>query len=129
MYLFSQAELLALLGKSRANNEKLGITGIMLYRDGNFIQLLEGEAGDVRALYQKIKRDRRHGGVIVLLEGSVAERDFPDWSMAFRDLSLAENNSLPGFNQFINLPLNTDVFKHNSSQVRTLLNVFKRNTL
>ncbi len=128
-YLFSQAELLALLEQSRANNEKSGITGILLYRDGNILQLLEGAVESVQGLYQKIEQDPRHKGTIVLWEGPVAERDFPDWRMAFRDLSLLANNTPPGFSQFINLPLTPVVLKANPSRAMKLINVFKRNMI
>lgn len=127
--LFSKTELLALLEKSRVNNARLGITGILLYRDGNIIQLLEGEAAAVRSLYQKIARDPRHRGVIILLEGPVAERDFPDWSMAFRDLNLKAETDLPGFSPFLNTSLTPAEFVEKPSQVKSLLQIFKKNML
>lgn len=127
--LFSKEQLLALLAKSRANNALLDITGILLYREGNFIQLLEGQTEAVRALYHKIARDPRHHGAIILLEGPVAERDFPDWSMAFRDLSLATETTVPGFSQFLNNPFNADDFTKDPSQVKSLLQIFKKNQL
>ena len=44
---FTEPELIALLEKSRANNQSLGVTGMLVYRDGNFLQVLEGEAEQV----------------------------------------------------------------------------------
>ncbi len=51
---FSKTDLSELMTESHENNARLGLTGMLLYKDGNFMQVLEGEEGDVRALYQKI---------------------------------------------------------------------------
>ena len=56
---FSREELAALLAKSRANNERDGVTGMLLYRDGLFIQALEGPPGAMRALLARIRADSR----------------------------------------------------------------------
>ena len=74
-------ELAALLAKSRVNNARLGITGMLLYHEGNFMQALEGEREVVEALMAKIERDARHGTVMVLLRRETAEREFAAWSM------------------------------------------------
>src|SRR4051812_26378365 len=83
---FSQADLLALLEISCCNNEAVGITGMLLYRDGNFMQVLEGEESAVTATHDRISRDRRHDGLITMLKGPIAKRNFGDWSMGFRNL-------------------------------------------
>jgi Sensors of blue-light using FAD len=63
---FSTEELTDLLRKSRDNNAALGITGMLLYKDGNFMQVLEGDEERVRALATKVSQDRRHRGFIQL---------------------------------------------------------------
>ena len=125
--LFTKADLLALLEQSRIKNARLGITGILLYRGGNILQLMEGEEPVVRKLMQTIEADRRHYGIIVLLQEAVAGREYPDWSMAFRDLGLAAETAVPGFNQFLNTPLTAEEFAQQPSRVRTLLKLFKSN--
>ncbi len=50
---FAEDELADLLAVSRQNNARLGITGMLLYKDGNFMQVLEGEEAEVRTLYEK----------------------------------------------------------------------------
>jgi hypothetical protein len=125
-YLFSTAELQALLEQARVKNARLAITGILLYRDGNFMQLLEGEPAVVEALYQTILRDARHTGSIRVLDGEIAERAFPEWTMAYQDLSLRTESNLPGFNQFLNTPLTGAEFAQKPNQVRKLLNLFKQ---
>ena len=98
----NNAELEAILAPSRAANTRLGITGLLVYRyspdtdSGHFIQMLEGERGAVRALYDKIVRDSRHHTKIVLGEGDMPERMFADWSMGFKNVDDALFATLPG---------------------------------
>lgn len=79
-------ELLALLERSRANNARLQISGMLLYQGGRFLQLLEGDEAQVRELYQVIAADERHKWVALVMTGPNGARDFPDWTMGFRDL-------------------------------------------
>lgn len=78
-----EAVIQGLLEVSRRNNARLGVTGLMLYHDGNFLQVLEGEEAVVTALYDRIALDGRHRGVIRLLGGPITERAFPDWQMGY----------------------------------------------
>lgn len=66
--LFSQAELIALLESSRQKNAMAGLSGILLYHDGNFMQLLEGAESSVQSTYESIARDPRHQGCLILLQ-------------------------------------------------------------
>lgn len=61
-------ELLELLRVSRENNMRDGITGLLLYKDGKFMQLLEGPEATVCATYSRIEKDRRHHDVTILLQ-------------------------------------------------------------
>lgn len=125
--LFSKQALLQLLEQAGEKNKRLGITGILLYREGNILQTLEGEQAVVEALFQTIARDPRHSDVMVLLRGPIEARVFPDWSMAFRDLSIESEATLPGFSPFLNTPLTPATFTASPGKVETLLNLFKKN--
>lgn len=81
--LFGDEELAELLAVARRNNAPLGISGMLLYLDGNFLQVLEGNESDVRRLFATIASDVRHRGLIVLLSQPIETRAFPDWSMGF----------------------------------------------
>ncbi len=85
--LLTDRELSDILTVSRRNNTRTGVSGALLYQDGNFIQVLEGEETTVRSLYRRIETDPRHHGVTELVDGDIAEPDFAEWSMAFGDLS------------------------------------------
>ncbi|MCP5141747.1 MAG: BLUF domain-containing protein [Gammaproteobacteria bacterium] len=80
---FSDDDLIALLGKARANNHRLGVTGMLLHVDGSFFQVLEGEADTVHALYEKIARDRDHDPIVKIIEEPIEERAFEEWQMGF----------------------------------------------
>lgn len=82
--LLSDEALAALLAAAREHNARHGITGLLLYSDGNFMQLLEGPATAVSALYGRIQQDARHHMVTTVLEESGLPREFSDWSMACR---------------------------------------------
>lgn len=75
-----------ILEASRKNNPAQGITGILLFRSGIFLQLLEGEKAAVDALYEKIQKDPRHSNVINLFTIEDEKRLFDDWAMGFCEL-------------------------------------------
>ena len=95
---FSNAELFEMLEQWRTKNARLGITGLLIYRDGAFIQSLEGEEPDVRALYAQIHADDRHFQVHMVQAIAIAERQFPDWSMGFKNLDGVDVAAFPGYN-------------------------------
>ncbi|MFZ5724358.1 MAG: BLUF domain-containing protein [Pseudomonadota bacterium] len=95
---FSPEALDALLARSRANNTRDGITGMLLYRDGDFLQVLEGPADAVRTTYRRISADPRHSRVLLIDESEIEQRAFGDWSMGFR--RLAKNERPAGFVDF-----------------------------
>ena len=84
---FSENDLTELLIKARVNNSNLGITGMLVHRAGNFIQVLEGEEAAVKDLYEIIRADERHAGEIIISEGAISERQFDKWAMDFRNYS------------------------------------------
>ena len=84
----SESDLLALLDYSRHFNARHQITGLLLYSEGRYVQVLEGPEADVRALYSCIKADSRHEQVVTVLEGPSPERRFADWRMGFGQLTV-----------------------------------------
>ncbi len=74
-------ELHAILRQSKADNPRRGITGVLCFSGGIFIQVLEGGRGPVNALYNRIVADPRHRDVILLSYEEIGERRFAGWSM------------------------------------------------
>lgn len=80
----TEADLRRLLERWRATNVRLGVTGVLLYSDGQILQVLEGDPVPVHALFATIAADMRHQGVTKLADGPVQGRAFASWSMGFR---------------------------------------------
>lgn len=78
---FLPEHLDALVAAAADKNRALGITGILQFNGVNFGQVLEGAEAPVRALFETIERDRRHGGVVLLSARPVADKKFDDWGM------------------------------------------------
>ncbi len=75
-----------ILEEANSNNASKKITGCLVYNEGHFVQLLEGEKDVVHELYWQIEGDKRHSRVQVLSEGETLERMFPDWKMMYLKL-------------------------------------------
>lgn len=88
--LLTEEELTNILTRSRQKNSALGITGILLYFNGNIIQVLEGQQDQVARVYERIKRDPRHNQLIELYKNPIEHRSFPAWLMGFKTLSTTD---------------------------------------
>ncbi len=121
---FYSAELLALLEKSRRNNERTGITGMLLYHNGRFLQLLEGLQDHVLERFAVIAADPRHKWVSLVMSGPNAERDFPDWKMGFRDLARARPPE-EGWTDFLEIEESQRPFPAGSEFIRNIFLEFK----
>jgi hypothetical protein len=80
-------ELSAIVKKSQTRNVELGVTGVLCFSGGVFLQALEGGRNAVNALYNKITQDRRHHDVVLLIYDEVPERRFAGWSMGSVNLA------------------------------------------
>lgn len=83
-------DLQELLEHARSRNGTQGISGALVYTDGMFLQILEGERAKVQALMATIRKDVRHENVIVLREGEVPSAQFSSWKMAYVSATPAE---------------------------------------
>lgn len=80
----SSHELSHLVGRAASRNAKEGVTGLLLYSKGSFIQCLEGPPPAVDKIYEIIKADQQHTGIIALAREKTTSREFADWHMAFK---------------------------------------------
>lgn len=94
---FSVEQLEQLLRPWRAHNHTLHISGLLLYGDEDIIQVIEGPAEGVHALYQIIAADARHYDVITLADGPIPARAFAEWSMGFSALDAPRRQQLAGY--------------------------------
>ena len=77
----SDAELTELLVICQRLNERDGISGVLLYDDGNFMQCLEGPRDAVLATYARIRGSAQHHGIVQLVEEAIDRRSFNGWAM------------------------------------------------
>ena len=82
-----QDELVVILKQSKLNNPDLGVTGVLCFSAGIFLQVLEGGRTPVSGLYNRIAHDPRHRDVVLLSYEEVEERRFAGWSMGQANLS------------------------------------------
>jgi hypothetical protein len=108
---FSEKELAAVLKFASQNNEKNKITGMLLYVQGHFIQVLEGEPAQVDELMLRIKADSRHSYIFVVQRNVIHFRHFPNWGMGFHIMTDADILSDPSFVDFFNSSF--DSYKNN----------------
>jgi len=106
IYLSSSREYLSpeqineLLIQSRKNNLKNNITGVLLYFDGDFLQVLEGPKKEILDLFETIKKDKRHSQIFSVLNKEIKEKHFPEWNMGFASSNYEKLRTLPSFENF-----------------------------
>jgi hypothetical protein len=98
--LMSDDDLSLLLNQARKNNRYLNLTGMLLYCEGSFIQVLEGHKDTLENLFAKILRDPRHRNCQLLLRNPIETRLFEDWYMGFKSVSQQQFEDLPGYVDF-----------------------------
>ena len=128
----SDKHLKSLLAKCRQNNERRNITGILLYLDPFFIQILEGDKAVVEALFDTIKSDARHQKVRIIYQKPIEVRSFPNWTMGFNKISDENVEVVEGFSDFWQRPI-SDFFSDSPSEIEKMLehflDMFKHETL
>src|SRR6185369_10753120 len=84
----------SILSQSRQHNPASGITGILCYGGGIFLQAIEGGRGQVSELFGLIQRDARHKDVVLLQFEEILERRFGGWSMGQVNLTKLNHSTL-----------------------------------
>ena len=97
---FNPFEIKKMLFKAKINNKENNLTGILVYLEGNIIQIIEGEKPDVFKLYNRIVTDNRHKNIIKVIDGEITERQFEAWAMGFSEINTADFTNLFEQNDF-----------------------------
>jgi uncharacterized membrane protein (DUF373 family) len=117
-----------LLEECRHNNSMIGITGMLLYGNKTFIQVLEGPEDAVESIFKKIQQDPRHTDVKVIQKKILQRREYSDWSMAFKQISRDDLQTVEGLNNFTEADLTTDHLGHQAPTVNALMAHFRQET-
>lgn len=121
-------ELQEILRQARERNERNRITGMLLFKNRRFMQLLEGDEEDVMKVFRCIEKDERHRDVELLWLQYVQFRDFPDWTMGFRNVDEMDVSALPGYTPFLDQDFRYEKFFENSTEVHQMLLAFRDST-
>ena len=120
----SPSQLRDLLAVARQRNHSLGLTGLLLYANERFIQVLEGPEPAVRKVFETIQRDVRHKNIDTLRLESIEDRHFPDWRMGFHNFDVS-SETLPAISHFLEPDFDTSVFEGNLSESYRALLAFR----
>jgi Sensors of blue-light using FAD len=105
---FGTADLIKLLIEARDFNRGHQITGILIFENEKFLQVLEGDMAEVKQLYESICRDGRHDQIEAISSKMLSKREYPNWSMAFADSGALKSSSFRGFDSSLNKQAHTN---------------------
>jgi hypothetical protein len=80
---FSATRLNQIIAPSRRNNQRNHISGMLLFTGANFLGILEGKDFDLRDLWLRLERDRRHCDLLRIGDDLCGQRWFPVWKMGY----------------------------------------------
>jgi len=120
--LLSLDEIGYLLKRARERNREYGITGVLLYIGGNFMQYLEGPKDNLDVIYKIIQEDEQHFGIIMVSREAIEDRQFSDWSMGFQTKEVEGYVGSPSERQLIEMIL--ELPEDNPSAARIVLHSF-----
>jgi len=120
---FTPSELTNMLDVSRRHNATVGVTGMLLYAQYSFFQVLEGEQEQVDRLMQLIRQDQRHKSIAIIIREPIAQRSFGDWSMGYAALAPSEADAIIGSNDFFTEGKSFAALSE--GRAKKLLNAFK----
>lgn len=101
-FAMNDGDLHGLRGESLTNNSLFGVTGLLLYVDRIFVQVIEGPDAAIGQLYTNIRQDERNKEVVEMFDRGIDARAFPAWSMGFHSPGAAERNADAGFHNLRN---------------------------
>lgn len=121
----SAEQLLELLLQCRNNNRALGITGMLLYGNGTFLQAIEGDQSVIDPLVEKISTDPRHAQVQILHRKTIPARQYADWSMGFERVTDDGLGDVEGLAEFGAGDFNFDYLVGNEPVVESLMDYYR----
>jgi hypothetical protein len=124
---YKEDELISLLNESRSYNVKNNVTGILLYDQKSFMQIMEGAEEVIDEIYYKrIVPSTHHRNVTLLYMGEIEERNFQSWSMGFFYAHDEALHKVPGYLDFQDTHASFLDLKNDDAMVRKLVEGFHR---
>ena len=122
---FTTEDLTNLLEKARSNNSKVDVSGMLIYHEGSFFQVLEGPEEAVKSIYEIVADDPRHEEVRLLLKQNVESRSFADWSMGFVNPNRDLFQQIQGFSDFFKPGFSVPEMRKEGSMLGRVMSEFR----
>ena len=100
---FSKDELLLMLTLFRQKNAQFNISGLLIYCDDCFFQVIEGVEDDIAQLWINILKDKNHTLVTEILKCPIKEKSYAKWSMAFTHYKNSKEIYVEGFKDLLDV--------------------------
>jgi predicted nucleotidyltransferase len=117
------SQIFSILEKARIKNSRIHVTGMLLYDNGAFFQILEGEREVVEKLLLEISQDKRHDHIVKIIIELIAERSFSEWTMGFSGATRTDLQKISGLNDFFTQ--NRSFIELDEGRAKKLLGAFK----
>jgi hypothetical protein len=121
---FTTAQLQKLLTGARRRNNELAVTGVLLYGNERFLQVLEGKEALVQEVYAQIRQDPRHHNILTFANKPIAERAFQEWAMGFQSLTTPQFEQIVGYLGPPEVPVSLAGFSYSDMHLFDLLRSF-----
>tara|TARA_B100000809_G_scaffold187176_1_gene185427 strand:+ start:6227 stop:6643 length:417 start_codon:yes stop_codon:yes gene_type:complete len=118
---FSKRSLLDLLHDSRTFNRIDNISGVLMHRDGVFLQIIEGDSVVIQDLFSRLRTDIRHNEVKIIFDCFVNSRLFSNWTMGCADFDEPELSLIPGIRTDLSDPEVIEDLINRLPEIATLL--------
>ena len=92
----TEEQLKSILTVAHKNNSAFNITGMLVYSERSFFQVIEGPQHNIKKLLTIIENDHRHKNILVLFDEEITQRNFSNWSMSFHHVDIDEAKNIPG---------------------------------
>lgn len=117
----SEAALADYVTESRFTNSRYGITGVVLFKAGSFLQALEGPDEGVLEVYRQLGSDARHARVTLISEKFISERQYTSTHVMLYNLDQLQSSGTPSVRSFARVPLTMGLLCDNPSRAHQLL--------
>ena len=127
---FNSEEIESLLLNARCYNEQQDITGLLLFHEGAFLQVLEGDRRTISHLFEKkLMRDPRHSAVTLFHDEQINRRQFQYWHLAYNDLNDPAPQISAPYREFLNQHRSLYELKNNTQKALDLVRQIHRRIL
>ena len=119
---FNTRDLLNLLHASRSYNSIDGICGFLYYKNGIFLQVIEGESEMITNLFYRIQKDKRHNNIKIISSTSINDFLFSNWSMGCIAFNEPKLSLIPGLSGELHSKENINLLVEHLPQISSFLN-------